>query len=268
MSDVQKRFNTYDFVPRDGRDTLMVYTKESGYQHLIGLTDRKIQPKGKEQSCFVDSMLRPSIQAVTCTGLSGTGKTLMAIASAFELLQSQTNPIEQIVLCKPFYRVGNSDAVGTLPGEVADKIGPYIEHFKPLIKKMGYDDAYAGVMIKRGVIRFEPIEFMRGKTYENAFIVVDEAQSLTWTEIYTILSRTGQGSKIVFLGDLNQIDSGVLQRDSGLKLLHDSEEFQRSSLTAVHHLTRCHRSPIAELSNNIHLEILRANKRQSATGKN
>lgn len=244
----------YGFVYDDKGSKQLVFDPEGSARTLIGFSDRRISPRNMEQSLYTDSLLRKQFSAVVCVGMSGSGKSLLALAAGMELLEDQESPIDQIVLTKPFYRVGNSDAMGTLPGDADEKMQPYLQHFKPLLKKVGWDGSYACSKRRRSTVIYEPIEFMRGKTYENSFIFVDEAQSLTWTEIYTIVSRTGEGSKIVLAGDLNQIDSGIPFHKSGLYVLQHSEVFGKADFVVSHHLKKCIRSRLAELSNQVHLE--------------
>jgi PhoH-like ATPase len=186
------------------------------------------------------------------TGKAGTGKTLLALASALQ----QIEKFEQVLLARPIVPLSNRD-LGFLPGDVKDKIGPYmqplfdnlsvIKHkFKPNSKEYLKIEEY----LKEEKLVITPLAFIRGRSLSNVFFIVDEAQNLTPHEVKTIITRAGEGTKIIFTGDIQQIDSPYLdEKSNGLSYL--SEKMRGQKLFAHVNLVKGERSYLAELASNL-----------------
>ena len=211
-----------------------------------------IEPRNAEQTFSIDALLRPEIQLVALTGKAGTGKTLLALAAAIQ----QQELYSQIYLARPIVPLSNRD-IGFLPGDVKEKIGPYmmplydnlsvIKHkFKPQSKEQMQIDE----MQKTEKLVIAPLAYIRGRSLSKVFFIVDEAQNLTPHEVKTIITRAGEGTKLVFTGDIEQIDTPYLDRESnGLSYL--VEKMKGQDLFAHINLVKGERSYLAELASNI-----------------
>jgi PhoH-like ATPase len=192
-----------------------------------------LKPRNKEQSFSLDLLFDPNVKLLTLVGPAGTGKTLLALAAGLEQLKgagaTPTNGrYEKLIVTRPIQPVGKE--IGFLPGTLAEKMEPWIapirDNMNFLINnqrpvgaprqrkgptengKPRYDDGtYFSIMQERGLIEIEAITFIRGRSIPNAFIVIDEAQNLSMHELKTIITRVGDGTKIVLTGDLEQIDN-------------------------------------------------------------
>lgn len=148
-----------------------------------------------------------------CSGLAGCGKTHMAIFKALELLKDRNNPIERIYLSKPNVEVG--EKLGYLPGTVEEKIYMYMLSFHDVLDDIIGDDLTKQLKFNN-IIQYLPIQFLRGRTLNNACIIVDECQNLTSGEIKTIITRIGHNSKYMLLGDTDQTDKKFVHEENGL----------------------------------------------------
>ena len=183
-----------------------------------------ISPRNIEQSFAIHALLHPDIKLVTIQGNAGTGKTLLALASALE----QRKYYRQIFVTRPIVPLSNKD-IGFLPGDIKSKIDPYMapiwDNLK-FIKDQFADDekmqAKIDELVTNDKISIAPLAFIRGRTLSKIFFIVDEAQNLTPHEVKTIISRAGENSKFVFTGDIYQIDTPYLDAESnGLSYLID-----------------------------------------------
>jgi PhoH-like ATPase len=208
-----------------------------------------IDPRNAEQTFALDSLFRQSVQLIALTGRAGTGKTLLALAAALH----QKKNFSQIILARPIVPLANRD-LGYLPGDVKEKISPYmqplfdnlavIKHkFKPDSAEYKKIEEY----LKDDVLAITPLAYIRGRSLSNVFFIVDEAQNLTPHEVKTIITRAGEGTKIVFTGDIEQIDSPYLDsKSNGLTYLTDKMRGQE--LFAHVNLIKGERSYLAELA--------------------
>lgn len=208
-----------------------------------------IKPKNIEQIFALDALLNEDIKLVALEGVAGTGKTLLALAAALE----QMNKYDQIILTRPMVPLSNKE-IGFLPGDIEDKISPYLmplwDNLK-LIKSKHKENSKKHIALdqlkKDGKIEVTALAFVRGRSLANVFFIVDEAQNLTPHEIKTIISRSGEGTKIVFTGDVHQIDSPYLdERSNGLTYIID--RLKNQSLFAHIRLTIGERSELANLA--------------------
>lgn len=211
-----------------------------------------IAPRNEEQSFAVNALLNPSIKLVTIQGKAGTGKTLLAIASALE----QRKDYRQIYVTRPIVALSNKD-IGFLPGDVKSKIDPYMAPIWDnlrFIKEQYNDDPKMQARIDEFVstekIVITPLAYIRGRTLSKIFFIVDEAQNLTPHEIKTIISRAGEDTKIIFTGDIYQIDTPYLDAESnGLSYL--IENAKDHDLYAHITLDKGERSELANLANDL-----------------
>ncbi|MBT8190050.1 MAG: PhoH family protein, partial [Bacteroidia bacterium] len=211
-----------------------------------------IKPRNAEQTFAMDALQNESIKLVALQGVAGTGKTLLALAAALE----QKNKYDQIILSRPIVPLSNRD-IGYLPGDAEDKISPYMEplwdnlkfirsQFKQNEKKNKVIDN----LQERGELTLTALTFIRGRSLTNAYFIIDEAQNLTPHEIKTVITRAGEGTKIIFTGDINQIDSPYMDEQSnGLTYLID--RMKGNHLFAHIKLEKGERSELADVANKL-----------------
>lgn len=211
-----------------------------------------IKPKNAEQTFALHALLNPDIKLVSLQGVAGTGKTLLALASALE----QNNLYQQIVLARPIVPLSNKD-IGYLPGNAEDKINPYMQ---PLFDNLKFIKNQFGENEKKyrkieemedlGKLKISALAFIRGRSLSNVIFIVDEAQNLTPHEVKTIITRAGENTKIIFTGDVFQIDTPYLDEQSnGLSYLID--RLKGNDLFAHITLEKGERSELANLANEL-----------------
>ena len=211
-----------------------------------------IDPRNAEQTFALDALLRPEVQLVALTGKAGTGKTLLALAAAIHQRKDYT----QIFLARPIIPLGNRD-IGYLPGDVDDKIGPYMQPLfdnlsviKQRFKQQSKEFSRIEEMQQTEKLLITPLAYIRGRSLSRVFFIVDEAQNLTPHEVKTIITRAGEGTKLVFTGDIQQIDSPYLDtKSNGLTYLADRMKGQ--DVFAHVHLVKGERSYLADLASNL-----------------
>lgn len=151
------------------------------------------------QKQYVDQIFNNEI--TFCYGPAGTSKTFTACYAALKMLEAKE--IKQIILCKPIQEAG--EKLGFLPGEIDEKIAPYIKSYKSNIEKIIGADA-SKVLFDKRIIRFEPLAYMRGDTFDDAFMILDEAQNADYKQLMLFVTRMGRDSKVVVAGDVSQHD--------------------------------------------------------------
>lgn len=211
-----------------------------------------IKPKNAEQAFAIHALLNNNIKLVALQGVAGTGKTLLALASSIE----QRNQYKQIILARPIVPLSNRD-IGYLPGDANDKIGPYMEplwdNLKFIKNQFGENEKKHKLiedMENDERIKITPLAYIRGRSLSDVYFIVDEAQNLTPHEVKTIITRAGENTKIVFTGDVNQIDSPYLDEQSnGLSYLID--RLKGHELFAHITLEKGERSELANLANDM-----------------
>ena len=211
-----------------------------------------IKSRNAEQTFAVDALTNNNIPLVSMTGKAGTGKTLLAIASALHVKKQY----RQIYIARPVVPLSNKD-IGYLPGDIENKLAPYMQPLWDNIKVI--QDQYSETdkqhiqitqLIKEDKLVIEPLSYIRGRSLQRMFFIVDEAQNLTPHEIKTIITRAGEGAKIVFTGDVYQIDHPYLDSQSnGLSYL--IEHFKGQKVYAHVNLLKGERSELAELASNL-----------------
>ena len=197
-------------------------------------------------------MLNPSVSLVSLTGIAGTGKTLLALAAAI----AQEDDFDQILLSRPVIPLKNQE-MGFLPGDIKEKLAPYmlplmdnLSVIKGSLKANSREYIRIEEMLKNEKLLISPLAYIRGRSLSKVFFIVDESQNLTPHEVKTIITRAGEGSKLVFTGDIHQIDQPYLDMHSnGLTYLTDKMLGQ--DLFAHENLVKGERSRLAEVAGNI-----------------
>ena len=211
-----------------------------------------VKPRNEEQAMALDILLDNKVPLVTVMGKAGTGKTLLALAAALE----KRREYRQILLARPIVALSNKD-LGFLPGDVNSKLEPYMQPLfdnLSVIQHLHSDDSDESKNIRKMLenekIVISPLAYIRGRSLNKIYFIVDEAQNLTPHEIKTIITRAGEGTKIVFTGDIHQIDTPYLdERNNGLTYLIDRMKAEVLSGTVT--LEKGERSKLAELAANV-----------------
>ena len=242
------------YIMKNGKSSVLSY-----YNPLDDCLERVekqyvygIKPRNAEQTFALHALLNPDIKLVTLQGVAGTGKTLLALASALE----QHNLYHQIVLARPIVPLSNKD-IGYLPGNADEKINPYMQ---PLFDNLKFIKSQFGQNEKKyrkieemedeGKLNISALAFIRGRSLSNVIFIVDEAQNLTPHEVKTIITRAGENTKIIFTGDVFQIDTPYLDEQSnGLSYLID--RLKGNELFAHITLEKGERSELANLANEL-----------------
>jgi len=223
----------------------------------------RIHARNREQTFALDLLLDPAVQLVTLVGKAGTGKTLLALAAGLNQV-AEERLYERMLVTRPVISLGKE--LGFLPGDIEEKMGPWMQ---PIIDNLdfllGGDDHYKGASPRggsrpprsnwsdlkgMGLLEVEAISYIRGRSIPGQYMVVDEAQNLTPHEVKTIVTRVGEGTKIVLTGDPYQIDNPYVDAESnGLTWL--VERFKGQALAGHVTLQRGERSELAELAANL-----------------
>lgn len=211
-----------------------------------------IKPRNAEQKFALDACLNPKIQLVSLTGGAGTGKTLLALAAAIE----QERDFDQIILSRPTVVLGNQD-IGFLPGDQKNKMSPFLQ---PLMDNLNvikalYRPGSREYQRIEGLLNDEkllitPLAYIRGRSLGKSFFIIDEAQNLTPHEIKTIITRAGEGTKMVFTGDIFQIDQPYLDQWSN-GLTHLGEKMSGQKLFEHVFLKKGERSELSEIASKL-----------------
>jgi PhoH-like ATPase len=245
--------NQYLVMRNGSLSALAHHNRLAGTLERVGKrTAYGVEPRNAEQIFALDALMRPEVQLLTLTGRAGTGKTLLALAAALE----QRRLYHQIYLARPVVPLGNRD-IGFLPGDVKSKLDPYMQPLwdnisviRHRLSPEGKETKALSEMIEHEKIQIAPLAYIRGRSLDHVFFIVDEAQNLTPHEVKTIITRAGEGSKVVFTGDIHQIDTPYLDSQSnGLTVLID--RMKEQELFAHVNLVKGERSHLAELASTL-----------------
>ena len=245
--------NEYYIIRNQSKSTLAVYDgNQKGFRHIQKRRAYGIEPRNAEQTFSLDALFNEDIPLVTMAGKAGTGKTLMALAAALEKRSSY----KQIYLARPIVPLSNRD-IGFLPGDIKSKLDPFMQPLfdnLTLIQNQFEETSpeYKRIhdLVENGKLVITPLAYIRGRHLSKIFFIIDEAQNLTPHEVKTIITRAGEGTKVVFTGDPYQIDTPYLDsRSNGLSCLID--RMKGEPLYAHVTLEKGERSRLAELASNI-----------------
>ena len=245
--------NEYYILRNASKSVLACYDPHSQMlERVEKLQAYGITPRNAEQSFALHALLNAEILLVTLSGKAGTGKTLLTLAAALE----RRKEYRQIFLARPVVALSNRD-LGYLPGDIESKLDPYMQ---PLYDNLGVirnqfkesDERAQRIseMLESGKLEIAPLAYIRGRSLDHIYFIVDEAQNLTPHEVKTIITRAGEGTKIVLTGDPSQIDTPYLDsRSSGLNYLIN--RMQGQAMYAHITLEKGERSPLAELASDL-----------------
>jgi len=211
-----------------------------------------ISPRNKEQTFAIDLLMDKNVDLVTLIGKAGSGKSLIALASAIELVLNKKE-YDKLIIYRPIQEVGSG--IGYLPGDISEKLAPWfqaiMDSFEVLFStKSGDWKRNLEMYQKKGQIEMDAIAYVRGRSIPNAIILIDEAQNLSKDEIKTLLTRAGEGTKVILTGDIEQIDNNKLDAiNNGLS--YTIEKFKDSELAGHITFTKGERSRLATLASNI-----------------
>lgn len=219
-----------------GEDRMELIRRQRSVMH--------ISPKNIEQECAIDALLNPNINVVALTGRAGTGKTLLALAAGLyfctkKVSGEQLRAYEQVMVARPIVPLGND--IGFLPGDIKEKLHPWMQPiYDNLDVIVGTSEEFmeektttyksSDYLVDSGIVHIEPLAYIRGRSLPRRYLIIDEAQNLRPLDVKTIITRCGEGTKVVFTGDLEQIDSPYLDAASNglaflIKRFIDEENF-------------------------------------------
>ena len=243
-----------NFILRNGQKSVLA--AYDPFENKIVRVDKPtaygITPRNAEQSFALHMLLDNRIHLVTLSGKAGTGKTLLALAAALE----KQSDYRQIFLARPIVPLSNRD-LGFLPGDIQSKLDPYMQ---PLFDNLSVirhqfksnDKRSIGIneMLEHDKLLITPLTYIRGRSLQKAYFIVDEAQNLTPHEVKTVITRAGEGTKVIFTGDIHQIDHPYLdKRSNGLTYL--ISRMKGEDVFAHINLEKGERSELAELASNL-----------------
>jgi PhoH-like ATPase len=215
------------------------------------IPDWNIEARNKEQAFAIDILMNPDIKIVSLIGRAGSGKTLMAIAAGLQQtigLRSEQNHYSRLIVSRPVQPLGKD--IGFLPGTMEEKMLPWLMPIQDNLKFLMGDRTSLEMYMEKGKIELEALTYIRGRSIANAFIVIDEAQNLTKHEIKTIITRIGEGTKIVLTGDIEQIDN-VYVNETSNGLAHAVEKFKEYHLSGHVSFKKGERSELATLASKV-----------------
>jgi len=249
--------NQFLVVKQEGTEcsAIMRYKGDGKVQKITDFAPSKIEGRNKEQKFAIDLLMDPSISLVTIVGSAGTGKTLLAIAAGIHQVIDQKR-YKSLIVCRPIQPLGKD--IGFLPGTMEEKMEPWVAPIKDNLrfllsadgKKSKRGEETLEMLFENGTIEVEAMTYIRGRSIANAFMIIDEAQNLNAHELKTIITRVGEGTKIVLTGDIEQIDNMYVDSVSnGLTVA--IEKFKSYDISGHVTLTKGERSKLATLAASI-----------------
>lgn len=250
----QRPANNHYYILKSFKNSVLAYYNpvEHRLERVDKLSAYGVKPRNAEQTFALHAIANPNVKLVTIQGVAGTGKTLLTLAGALE----QRRNYKQIYLARPIVPLSNRD-IGYLPGDIKSKINPYMEPLWDNLKfiqnqfpESSKEHQKIKELTEQEKLVITPLAYIRGRSLSNIFFIVDEAQNLTPHEIKTIITRAGENTKIVFTGDIYQIDTPYLDTQSnGLSYLIDKAK--NHPLYAHITLLKGERSELANLANEL-----------------
>lgn len=245
LKDESGKHSALAYYHDDSDELELVRTKDLSYQGF--------SPKDAAQSCLFWALKR--FELVVALGAAGTGKTTVALAYA---LNEVFRNGRDLILCKPTAFVGfKSNAIAAIPGDHREKLEGYMDSYMIAMRKIMGEafEHHLYQLEEEGRIQFKPFELLRGQHFENAVVVLDEAQNTTPHELLTAISRVGNSSTVIVMGDPDQVDLDLGREETGIHKLISSGAFAESPLVAGIKLTAQYRGPLAQLAGEILNEI-------------
>ena len=252
--------NEFVLLRNLSQDNHTALARFDGSNHCIrALVQRRdpvwgITPRNKEQQYAVDLLLDDAVKLVTLVGKAGTGKTLLAIAAGLYKV-TEDDTFKRVLVSRPIFPLGRD--MGYLPGTVEEKLDPWmkpiydnVELLMSLSQTGRKDGPDHRELVDLGIMEIEPLTYIRGRSIPRQFLIVDEAQNLTPHEVKTILTRAGEGTKVVLTGDPHQIDNPYVDTTNN-GLVHLVRRFQNEPIAGTVTLSRGERSDLAELAANL-----------------
>ena len=214
------------------------------------MPDWKIKSRNKEQAFAIDLLMDPGVKIVSLVGRAGSGKTLLAIAAGLQqTIGLRENIYTRLIVSRPVQPMGKD--IGFLPGTLEEKMLPWLMPIQDNLQFiLGGDKNTLEMYIEKGKIEIEALTYIRGRSISNAFMIIDEAQNLTMHEIKTIITRVGEGTKIVLTGDIEQIDNIYVNEISN-GLAHAVEKFKEFGITGHVTFKKGERSEVATLASKV-----------------
>tara|TARA_Y100000296_G_scaffold68843_1_gene82225 strand:- start:1596 stop:2915 length:1320 start_codon:yes stop_codon:yes gene_type:complete len=208
-----------------------------------------VRSRNKEQAFALDMLMNPAIPLVTVVGKAGSGKTLLSLAAGLEQVMGSGAAYKRLIVSRPVQPLGND--IGYLPGIMEEKMSPWLMPIQDNLQfLMGDDKSTLDIYMEKGVIEVEALTYIRGRSISNAFIIIDEAQNLTTHEIKTIITRVGEGTKIIFTGDIDQIDNVYVDSTTN-GLTYAIERLKKYGLSGHITLEKGERSKVATLGSEV-----------------
>ena len=207
-----------------------------------------VRARNKEQEFALDLLFDRDIHIVSLVGRAGSGKTLLSIASGLEQVLNKTahsKGYQKLIVTRPVQPMGRD--IGFLPGTLEEKMMPWVAPIRDNLEHLFGDKAAMEMYMEQGTIEVEAMTYIRGRSISNAFIILDEAQNLTIHELKTIITRVGEGTKIVLTGDIQQIDNAYVDSTSN-GLAYAVEKFKNYKISGHVTLSKGERSQLASLA--------------------
>ncbi|MBS91982.1 MAG: ribonuclease [Rickettsiales bacterium] len=254
LKSIEKPMANENFILRNGQKSILAHYNpfENKILQIKKINAYGIEPRNAEQSFALNILMDNRIQLITISGKAGTGKTLLALASALE----KRKDFRKIFLARPIVPLSNRD-LGFLPGDIQSKLDPYMQPLfdnlsviRHQFKNNDRRSSKINELLEEEKLLITPLAYIRGRSLQKSFFIVDEAQNLTPHEVKTVITRAGEGTKIIFTGDINQIDHPYLDKKSnGLAYLISKMKGQ--DVFAHITLEKGERSELAELASNL-----------------
>jgi len=240
---LKTEFGQSALAVRKNKDIVLIQSKSETFKTgIIYHSSETITPKNKEQSFALHLLKDESIPLVTLTGVPGSGKTFLTLMSALNEIEHKRK--NRIIFTRPIQTVGKD--IGFLPGTLNEKMAPWLAPIVDNFRNQFGDLSYFELMMEKGIIDVAPLSYIRGRSFNDSIIIVDEAQNATVHELKTVITRTGKNSKIVLLGDVEQIDLPYVNKFSnGLTII--IEKLKDAHLTGHINFTKGYRSELANL---------------------
>src|SRR6185436_10277615 len=250
--------NEFCTLTEEGNPKRTALTKvDATARKLIPIIDCRegvwgIKPKNREQHFAFDALLDDRVKLVTLMGKAGTGKTLIAMAAGLKRTVVDRE-FRRVVVARPTVSMGRE--IGFLPGTLEEKLNPWMQPIQDALEllgdlNMGHENRRSGDLMRGGSVVVEALSYIRGRSIAHQYMIIDEAQNLTPLEVKTIITRVGQGTKIIFTGDPYQIDNPYVDGSSnGFNYI--VSKFREQPVAAHIELQKGERSGLAELAANL-----------------